>query len=58
MGELTSVTDPAGNRTAYEYDDLGRLVKTVNAAGQEKRNAYNSRGNLESETDFSGVRRL
>jgi RHS repeat-associated protein len=55
VGELTSVTDPAGNKTAYEYDDQARLVKTTNAAGKEKRSNYNSRGNLASTTDFAGV---
>jgi YD repeat-containing protein len=34
-GRLKDVTDPLGNKTAYDYDPVGRLVSVVDALSNE-----------------------
>ncbi len=35
LGQFTSVTDKNNNVTQYEYDQLGRLIKEINALNEE-----------------------
>jgi RHS repeat-associated protein len=49
-GALTSVTDAEGHMTAFEYDILGRLNKTVYPDGRVLEQSYDSNGNLASLT--------
>ena len=60
-GQLTSEEDPLGNITSYDYDDLGRLIKTTlpdpdgNADTTDDipvlKYTYDAAGNLLSEKD-------
>ncbi|HWA09836.1 MAG TPA: RHS repeat-associated core domain-containing protein [Opitutaceae bacterium] len=47
IGQISSVTDAAGNTTGYDYDSsTGRLVATTNALGKTSRQSYNTRGQI------------
>ncbi|MEV0642841.1 RHS repeat-associated core domain-containing protein [Streptomyces sp. NPDC050619] len=50
-GQLSKVTDPAGNRWTYEYDQLGRTVRTVDPDKGTLVSAYDDRGQLTSTKD-------
>lgn len=39
-GNLTDLTDPNGNTTAYTYDKIGRILSETSAAGGTNRFAY------------------
>ncbi|MEO8847631.1 MAG: RHS repeat-associated core domain-containing protein, partial [Casimicrobiaceae bacterium] len=54
VGNLTSITDAAGNATAFVYDANNRLVATTAANGASTQNAYDAAGNLVSKTDTLG----
>ncbi|MCL1041909.1 DUF1566 domain-containing protein [Shewanella marisflavi] len=49
-GALTSMTDALGHVTAFEYDVLGRLNKTIYPDGRVLEQSYDSNGNLASLT--------
>ncbi len=49
-GQVTSVTDPLSNVTAYEYDSDSRLTKVTAPEGNYTSIAYDSRGNVISTT--------
>ncbi|MCL1036716.1 DUF1566 domain-containing protein [Shewanella submarina] len=49
-GALTSITDALGNVTAFEYDVLGRLNRTIYPDGRVLEQEYDSSGNLTSLT--------
>jgi YD repeat-containing protein len=53
-GNLTSVTDPNGNRTGYAYDALDRLVTVTYADGTSATYAYDRADNRVRETDPNG----
>jgi RHS repeat-associated protein len=46
-GRPTSVTDPLGRTTAYEYDGSGRLTRAIAAEGNYVQYTYDGRGNVE-----------
>ncbi len=54
-GNLTSVTDPKGNATTYQYDALSRNTKTVYADGKALSYAYDKDSNVVSQTDPNGT---
>jgi len=54
-GNLTSRTDPAGARTVYFYDDLDRVVVTINAVGTYSANIYDANGNITSTTIYGAA---
>ncbi len=60
QGLVASDTDPLGRVTRYEYDGLGRLVRTILAFGTpdqaETRNEYDAAGNVTAMTDERGHR--
>ncbi|WP_150115346.1 RHS repeat protein, partial [Pelagerythrobacter marensis] len=45
-GNVTSVTDAAGNRTVYYYDDLDRKVVEIDPAGTYTAYGYDKNGNV------------
>lgn len=53
-GDLISTIDPAEQITRYDYDDLGNLIRLVDAKGNENHYVYNSRGQVIRQTDCSG----
>ncbi|MCC5847776.1 MAG: hypothetical protein JJU29_06735 [Verrucomicrobia bacterium] len=55
-GSLSALVDPAGNRTRWEHDALGRVVRKTDAAGRETAYGYSPRlGRLQSVTRPDGV---
>lgn len=50
-GQLTGVTDPAGNKWSYEYDLLGRLITTVDPDKGTTRTQHDDRGRVLTTTD-------
>ena len=52
----TSVTDPLGHATTYEYDAAGRVVRTIDALGGVATTEYDAVGNVVAETDPLGRR--
>ena len=52
--KLTAIIDAKGNRTAFEYDLLGRLIKESDSLGKIISYAYDSKGNLTIKTDSKG----
>lgn len=55
LKDLLELTDFAGNKTVNVYDPLGRLTKSINAEGKEKKYTYDGLGNLSSQTDEIGI---
>ncbi|MFW0767450.1 RHS repeat-associated core domain-containing protein [Trabulsiella odontotermitis] len=53
-GDLISLIDPAEQITRYDYDDLGNMIRYVDAKGNEYHYAWNLRGQLTRQTDCSG----
>lgn len=49
-----SLTEPNGNTTSYEYDNLDRQTKTTNAAGDVWLTNYNPDGTVHSQTAPNG----
>ena len=45
LGEQTSATDPAGNKTTTAYDFLGRKTVTTAADGTSTATSYDTAGN-------------
>ncbi|GAA0378051.1 hypothetical protein GCM10009541_20670 [Micromonospora gifhornensis] len=54
-GQLVSVTDPAGRVTRYEYDQLGRVSKTIAPNDGASTYTYDDLGNMLSSTDPTGA---
>ena len=54
-GNLTSVTDPNGNITSYQYDDFGRLQRQTSPVTGVTAYVYDAAGNLGSVTDANGA---
>ncbi|WP_256984888.1 polymorphic toxin-type HINT domain-containing protein [Streptomyces sp. 2R] len=58
-GQLSTVTDPAGNDWIYEYDQLGRQTKATDPDKGITTSTYNDRGQLTfskgSRTDVPGL---
>ena len=54
MGNTTGWSDENGNQYAYEYDDLNRLVRSLNPFGDAFSRTYDAGGNLTSYTDQNG----
>ena len=46
LGQVASVTDAAGNVTAFAYDAAGRQSAVTNALGQVTRTAYDAEGRV------------
>ena len=54
-GRLVTKTDPNGNVTAFHYDALDRLVRTVFADWTQELDEYNAYGNLVRTIDANGT---
>ncbi len=48
----TYIEDKVGNKTYFEYDDMGNMVKTTNDRGKIAEFSYNDKNNITSKTDF------
>jgi RHS repeat-associated protein len=46
VGNRVAHTDPNGNTTTYQYDDVNRAIRMTNAAGDMTQMAYDPVGNL------------
>ncbi|MCX5129991.1 RHS repeat domain-containing protein [Streptomyces sp. NBC_00347] len=55
VGQLTQITDPAGNGWAYEYDLQGRQTKAVDPDKGTSTSTYDVAGRLVSSTDARGT---
>ncbi|MBF0227904.1 MAG: hypothetical protein HQK76_20855 [Desulfobacterales bacterium] len=44
-GNITEITDEQGQKTAFYYDTLNRLIKTIDAKGGITETAYDDRNN-------------
>ncbi len=53
VDKLTSLTDPRGQSTTFEYDLAGRLIRETNPLGYFKSYTYDAAGNILSRTDES-----
>ncbi|MFG2776914.1 polymorphic toxin-type HINT domain-containing protein [Streptomyces prunicolor] len=53
-GEMTSVTDPAGNDWSWTYDLMGRLTDTTDPDKGAGHNEYNDRSQLTTAKDARG----
>jgi RHS repeat-associated protein len=45
-GRITSITDPLGNQTQYQYDSNGRLTRVTRPEGDYTQYTIDSRGNV------------
>ncbi|MCK4819399.1 hypothetical protein KA005_26740 [bacterium] len=54
FNQVTSITDPEGNSTQYEYNVQGNLVKIIDAESNETTMIYDTRGLLAAITDAKG----
>ncbi len=50
-GKVTEATHPASGSSGAEYDDIGRLIKTSDGDGFERRYEYDDRGNVVRQID-------
>ena len=66
-GNVSSTSDPNGNSTAFEYDAIGRQVRTVFADGSSIESVQDAQGNivrtldqlgLATDYEFDGANRL
>jgi YD repeat-containing protein len=53
-GNLTSLTDPVGNTTAWDYDGLNRVVAETNELNDARTFVYDAANNLLQRTDRNG----
>lgn len=53
-GEEKAVTDRNGNRTIYDRDDRGNIIKITNPDGSSKKYSYDDKNNLIKEEDEEG----
>jgi large repetitive protein len=54
-GEVKTITDPYGNVTRYEYDQLDRMSKMITADGGETTYTYDKIGDILTATDPTGA---
>ncbi|WP_227870296.1 RHS repeat domain-containing protein, partial [Streptomyces otsuchiensis] len=54
-GELSTVTDPAGNQWSYVYDQLGRQISSTDPDAGTSTTHYDDRGQKTSTTNARGV---
>ncbi|MEK6372270.1 MAG: RHS repeat-associated core domain-containing protein [Acidobacteriota bacterium] len=54
-GNLTSVVDPNGSATTYQFDDFSRMKQQVSPVSGTTAYAYDLAGNLTSTTDANGA---
>lgn len=55
LNRITAITDPAGGRTAYTYDQrTGKVSSITDPAGNQRTFIYNDAGELTEETDIRG----
>ncbi|MFK0027282.1 MULTISPECIES: polymorphic toxin-type HINT domain-containing protein [Streptomyces] len=55
-GDLSKVTDPAGNTWTYDYDQLGRQIRSEDPDKGTVTSTYDDRGQLVSTTDARGTK--
>lgn len=51
---MSSVTDPAGNRRKFRYNDAGELIEATDVRGNVTHYTYNELGKIETITDGVG----
>ncbi len=51
----TTVTDPAGHHTVYQFDRRGQVHTVTDDAGRTRERSYDSRGNVTSDTTPDAV---
>lgn len=56
LGKMSAVVDKNGNRTQYQYDAHGNVIRTVFADGTEELATYDVSQNRTSWTDRNGRR--
>ncbi len=54
LGLVTSITDPLGDTTSYEYDANGNRTNEIDALGNEMSSTYGTNGDLTSISDANG----
>ncbi|TDC73098.1 polymorphic toxin-type HINT domain-containing protein, partial [Streptomyces hainanensis] len=54
-GQLDTLTDAAGNRWTYDYDQLGRTIESTDPDAGRVTSAYNDRGELTTRTNARGT---
>ncbi len=54
-GQLAEVTDPAGNRWTYTYDQLGRTTATTDPDAGRTTSTYDDRGRLTTRTNARDI---
>lgn len=54
-GNLILVTDPAGAKTFFYYDDLGRKTLTINALGTVSTFGYDANGNVTTQKVYEAA---
>ncbi|HET9703531.1 MAG TPA: PKD domain-containing protein, partial [Vicinamibacterales bacterium] len=57
-GRISSIVDPNGRRTSFEYDGMGRLLRREAADGTAREYVYDDAGQLIEQRDESGRRTL
>ncbi len=55
LGELTSVTDGAGDESTYDYDDQGNLAYAYNPDGSFAQYGYDQAGRPTAVTDYGAA---
>ncbi|WP_248404834.1 DUF6531 domain-containing protein [Butyrivibrio fibrisolvens] len=55
-GNVSCITDPEGVKTFYEYDSLGRVIKTSDIEGSSRTYTYDDADRITSVTDALGNR--
>lgn len=55
VDKLTALTDANGHATAFEYNNLGRLLREIDPLGNQTSYAYDAKGNLTAKTDANGA---
>ena len=58
VGNLVNVTNSLSRSTTYNYDNLGRLTKTVYPDNRNEIYTYDNNGNMVNSTDRMGVKTM
>ncbi len=53
-GDIKSTTDRNGNKTQYEVDNRGNVIKVINPDGSSKTTEYDDKNNVSKEVDECG----